>query len=48
MVPLTNTTSQKNFRTDIKDIHMPKIKKIDHVALVVGDMDEALAFWQAI
>ena len=25
---------------------MPKIKKIDHVALVVGDMSEALAFWQ--
>ena len=25
---------------------MPKIKKIDHVALVVDDMDEALAFWQ--
>ena len=25
---------------------MPKIKKIDHVALVVGDMREALSFWQ--
>jgi methylmalonyl-CoA/ethylmalonyl-CoA epimerase len=25
---------------------MPKIKKIDHVALVVGDMNEALSFWQ--
>lgn len=25
---------------------MPKIKKIDHVALVVGDIDEALAFWR--
>ena len=25
---------------------MPKIKKINHVALVVGDIDEALAFWQ--
>jgi len=25
---------------------MPKIKKIDHVALVVGDIDEALSFWQ--
>lgn len=25
---------------------MPKIKRIDHVALVVGDIDEALDFWQ--
>lgn len=25
---------------------MPKIKKIDHVALVVGDMHEALSFWR--
>jgi methylmalonyl-CoA/ethylmalonyl-CoA epimerase len=25
---------------------MPKIKKIDHVALVVGNIDEALGFWQ--
>jgi len=25
---------------------MPKIKKIDHVALVVGDIDEALSLWQ--
>jgi len=25
---------------------MPKIKKIDHVALVVGDIAEALEFWQ--
>ena len=25
---------------------MPKISKIDHVALVVGDINEALAFWQ--
>jgi len=25
---------------------MPKIKKIDHVALVVADIDEALEFWQ--
>ena len=25
---------------------MPKVKKIDHVALVVGDIDEALRFWQ--
>ena len=25
---------------------MPKIKKIDHVALVVRDLDEALSFWQ--
>ena len=25
---------------------MPKIKKIDHVALVVGDMDAALGFWR--
>ena len=25
---------------------MPKIKKIDHVALVVGDIDAALEFWQ--
>jgi methylmalonyl-CoA/ethylmalonyl-CoA epimerase len=25
---------------------MPKIKKIDHVALVVDDIDEALCFWQ--
>jgi len=25
---------------------MPKIKKIDHVALVVADIDEALNFWQ--
>ena len=25
---------------------MPKIKKIDHVALVVADIDEALSFWQ--
>lgn len=25
---------------------MPKIKKIDHVALVVSDMSEALSFWQ--
>jgi len=25
---------------------MAKIKKIDHVALVVGDIDEALAFWR--
>ena len=25
---------------------MPKIKKIDHVALVVDDMDKALSFWQ--
>jgi methylmalonyl-CoA/ethylmalonyl-CoA epimerase len=25
---------------------MPQIKKIDHVALVVGDIDEALGFWQ--
>jgi methylmalonyl-CoA/ethylmalonyl-CoA epimerase len=25
---------------------MPKIKKIDHVALVVGNIDEALEFWQ--
>jgi methylmalonyl-CoA/ethylmalonyl-CoA epimerase len=25
---------------------MPKIKKIDHVALVVGDIDKALEFWQ--
>ncbi len=26
---------------------MPKIKKIDHVAFVVGDIDEALSFWQS-
>ena len=25
---------------------MPKIKKIDHVALVVNDIDQALEFWQ--
>ena len=25
---------------------MPKIKKIDHVALVVGDIGEALGFWR--
>jgi methylmalonyl-CoA/ethylmalonyl-CoA epimerase len=25
---------------------MPKISKIDHVALVVGDINEALAFWR--
>ncbi len=25
---------------------MPKIKKIDHVALVVGDINEALGFWR--
>jgi methylmalonyl-CoA/ethylmalonyl-CoA epimerase len=25
---------------------MSKIKRIDHVALVVSDIDEALAFWQ--
>lgn len=25
---------------------MPKIKKIDHVALVVGNIDEALNFWR--
>ncbi len=25
---------------------MAKIKKVDHVALVVGDIDEALAFWR--
>lgn len=25
---------------------MPRIKKIDHVALVVSDMDAALNFWQ--
>jgi methylmalonyl-CoA/ethylmalonyl-CoA epimerase len=25
---------------------MPKIKKIDHVALVVQEIDEALKFWQ--
>jgi methylmalonyl-CoA/ethylmalonyl-CoA epimerase len=25
---------------------MPQIKKIDHVALVVSDMDAALNFWQ--
>jgi methylmalonyl-CoA/ethylmalonyl-CoA epimerase len=25
---------------------MPKIKRIDHVALVVEDINEALAFWQ--
>ena len=25
---------------------MPKIKKIDHVALVVDDIDQALAFWR--
>lgn len=25
---------------------MPKIKKIDHVALVVDDIEEALEFWQ--
>jgi len=26
---------------------MPKIKKIDHVALVVSNIDEALSFWQS-
>jgi len=25
---------------------MAKIKKINHVAVVVGDVDEALKFWQ--
>jgi methylmalonyl-CoA/ethylmalonyl-CoA epimerase len=25
---------------------MPQIKKIDHVALVVADIDQALAFWR--
>ncbi len=25
---------------------MAKIKKVDHVALVVGDIDDALAFWR--
>ena len=25
---------------------MPQIKKIDHVALVVADIEEALAFWE--
>ena len=25
---------------------MPKIKKLNHIALVVADIDEALAFWQ--
>jgi methylmalonyl-CoA/ethylmalonyl-CoA epimerase len=29
-----------------KEKIMPKIKKIDHVALVVADIDEALNFWQ--
>jgi methylmalonyl-CoA/ethylmalonyl-CoA epimerase len=28
-----------------QDKYMPKIKKIDHVALVVSDIDQALEFW---
>ncbi|MCK6540771.1 MAG: methylmalonyl-CoA epimerase [Anaerolineales bacterium] len=25
---------------------MPKVKRINHVAIVVGDMDKALSFWR--
>lgn len=34
------------FMLPIKDLQMPSIKRIDHVAIVVDDIESALEFWR--
>ncbi len=33
-------------KNHLRSLPMPRIKRIDHVAVVVADLDEATAFWQ--